>query len=372
MTKIILKKLTSLLIMMSIVLLSRFDVAFASESFNSNDLFNEYVAQLDEYNQEFLLLNSIYNNMQITEEEYNSKKQELLNKIDSIKKSMSSIGVDNADKDFKKIESVLSSNSNSEYAHNAISTRSTTPSSSYFKETLSALNQIYDVYGNQYTYYNGVQNYEIYDIVVMFSAQKYNPAYGNVNLAKNNTKVFCDKFSSNSVKAQEWIKEILNIYVGKATSAVLDKIPGVKYLPYELLTNGVKPQPSEISSTGNALVVTLNTTTTIKFTYVGDSTKNTWTHCLTDNMVSYAVSYTAALHYKGKSVNKSFDSKPRKVYGASYQSTPPTAVSTFIDMQKSKRTAIRNGCIRSVAVKDNYGHSVSTDIVHVDYPLGMI
>ena len=154
------------------------------------------------------------------------------------------------------------------------------------------------VIGGDYTYYNGVQNYEIYDIIVMFSAQKYNPAYGNVNLAKNSTKVFCDKFSSNSVKAQEWIKEILNIYVGKATSAVLDKIPGVKYLPYELLTNGVKPQPSEISSTGNALVVTLNTTTTIKFTYVGDSIKNTWTHCLTDNMVSYAVSYTASLHYK--------------------------------------------------------------------------
>ena len=129
---------------------------------------------------------------------------------------------------------------------------------------------------------------------------------------------------TNSEGARKWINEIVNVYSSKFVSGAMDMIPGMKFLPYELLFSS-KPSPSSISSNGNAFSVALNTTTTIVFTYVGDTAKNSWQHVLTENMVSYAITYNSFMHINGISKNESKIIKNKIKYSDNYTSMPQTA-----------------------------------------------
>ncbi len=289
--------------------------------------------------------------------------------IDQTQAALKDFNVDNAEDDIDKMASILASDAINK-DDGKVSTYALISGATYCKEILKTLNQSYDVYGSQYTYNDGNKIYDLYNIRVVYSAEKYNSS--NTHLGVVKTKVFNDSFSANSEGARKWINEIVNVYSSKFVSGAMDMIPGMKFLPYELLFSS-KPSPSSISSNGNAFSVALNTTTTIVFTYVGDTAKNSWQHVLTENMVSYAITYNSFMHINGISKNESKIIKNKIKYSDNYTSMPQTAVKVYNEMKKTNRTTISNGCVKSMAVKGSATKSeVKIEIAHPDYPMGLV
>lgn len=330
---------------------------------------DELIENLTSYNNACLQLDAQLEMGIIDQNQHDQETDKMYALIDRTQAALEDFNVDNAEDDIDKMASIIASDTKNN-DDGKVSTCALVSGATYCKEVLNTLKQEYDVYGSQYTYYDGNKTYDLYDIRVVYSAKKHNTS--NTHLAVSKHQVFNKSFSSNSEGAKKWINEILNIYASKAVSYTLEKIPGMKFLPYELFFNS-KPSPSSISATEDSLIVTLNTTTTMVFTYVGDSAKNSWQHVITENVVSYAVSYTSVLHINGHSKNNSNDVKEKLMYSSNYTSIPPTAVKVYNEMKKTNRTTISNGCVKYLAVRGSAtGSEVKIEIAHPDYPMGLV
>lgn len=358
-------------IISSVMIINCVNVAGTAEPAKDNrEIYNDLIQQLTNCNSQCLLLDNQYSQNMISETEYNSEKQSIYEEIDEIKSALSDIGADNADEDADKMADILASD-----GKNGVSglTRTAVYSvPAYFKSILNSLSGVYDVYGRQNTYKYQGNTYDIYDITIVYSAQKNKNNTNNIRLAVNKVETFSEAFSANSEQARAWVNQILHIYEGKVASWALEKIPGVKFMPYELLFPENRPAPNTISSDGDSLVVTLATNTTMTYTFVSESGKNTWTHCLTDNMVAYAVSFTSVLHYGGSVNNKVYSAQTQLLYGKNFTTRAPSAAHVFSQMKQNKVNGIVNGCVKSVAVKGTAGGSVTIIPAHPDYLQGML
>jgi hypothetical protein len=330
---------------------------------------DELIENLTSYNNSCLQLDAQLEMGIINQTQHDQETNKMYALIDQTQAALKDFNVDNAEDDIDKMASILASDAINK-DDGKVSTYALISGATYCKEILKTLNQSYDVYGSQYTYNDGNKIYDLYNIRVVYSAEKYNSS--NTHLGVVKTKVFNDSFSANSEGARKWINEIVNVYSSKFVSGAMDMIPGMKFLPYELLFSS-KPSPSSISSNGNAFSVALNTTTTIVFTYVGDTAKNSWQHVLTENMVSYAITYNSFMHINGISKNESKIIKNKIKYSDNYTSMPQTAVKVYNEMKKTNRTTISNGCVKSMAVKGSATKSeVKIEIAHPDYPMGLV
>ncbi len=231
----------------------------------------------------------------------------------------------------------------------------------------SRLNQMYDAYGKQSTYYDGSKNYKVYEIYVMHSNSKKN----GIALERVTTNhILYDKINADSSEASQWINEIISIYVSKGISSVLEALnPVVKYLPYEIFFSS-KPTASQISSPGAAMALTLNTVTTIKFTYVLDETIDTWKLCLSTNLVSAAFTCTECLSVNGKAINKTKDYPAKSLYGG-YTSSVPSAITIFKNMLNNSYISSGNLGLNNVSYKSKYKGSLSHGIPNPSSPLGL-
>lgn len=231
----------------------------------------------------------------------------------------------------------------------------------------SQLNQMYDAYGKQSTYYDGNKNYSIYEIYVVHSNSKKN----GIALQRVTTNhILYDKINAGSSEATQWINEIISIYVSKGVSSILEALnPVVKYLPYEIFFSS-KPTASQISSPGAAMALTLNTVTTVKFTYVLDEATDTWKLCLSTNLVSAAFTCTECLSVNGKATNKSKDYPAKTLYGG-YTSSVPSAVTIFKNMLNNSYISSGNLGLNCVAYKSTYKGSLSHSIPNPSSPLGL-
>lgn len=346
-------------------------VGTAEPAKDSQEIYTDLIQQLTNCNSQCLLLNEQYSQNMISETEYNTEKQSIYEEIDEIKSALSDIGADNADEDADKMADILASD-----GKNGVSgltkTAVYTSVPAYFKSILNSLSGLYDVYGKQNTYKYQGNTYDIYDITIVYSAEKSKNSTNKTSLAVNKTETFSKSFSAGSEQARAWVNQILHIYESKIASSALEKIPGVKYLPYELLFPENRPAPNTISSVGDSLVVTLSTNTTMTYTFVSESGKNTWTHCLTDNMVAYAVTFTSALHYGGSVKHKTYSAPTELLYGKNFTTRAPSAAHVFSQMKQNKVKGIINGCVKSVSVKGSTGGSVTINPAHPDYLQGML
>ena len=146
--------------------------------------------------------------------------------IDQTQAALKDFNVDNAEDDIDKMASILASDAINK-DDGKVSTYALISGATYCKEILKTLNQSYDVYGSQYTYNDGNKIYDLYNIRVVYSAEKYNSS--NTHLGVVKTKVFNDSFSANSEGARKWINEIVNVYSSKFVSGAMDMIPGMKF-----------------------------------------------------------------------------------------------------------------------------------------------
>lgn len=231
----------------------------------------------------------------------------------------------------------------------------------------SQLNQMYDAYGKQSTYYDGNKNYKIYEIYVTYSDNKKN----GIPLQKVTTgHVLYNKINLGSDEAFHWTNEIISIYVSKGISYILEKYtPIITYLPYEVFFSS-KPNSSQISSPGGAMVLTLNTVTSIKFTYVLDETTDIWKLCLSTNLVSAAFTCTECLSVNGKAVNKTKDYPTKTLYGG-YTSSIPSAVAVFKNMQMNSYISSGNLGLNTVSYQSEYKGSLTHTTPSPSSPLGL-
>lgn len=134
-------------------------------------------------------------------------------------------------------------------------------------------------------------------------------------LQKTKTGHIYNKISPNTNEAKNWLAEVVKIYAYKGVGAIIAQtVPIAGWLPYELL--GVdKPKPSEISSTGNATVLTLNAVVVQKFVFVWNNFSKNWVYSLSTNRINASHTVTLALKIKGKAVNKSVDFGPYDIRG---------------------------------------------------------
>lgn len=231
------------------------------------------------------------------------------------------------------------------------------------------LNQMYDAYGKESTYYDGNKNYKVYEIYITHSSSKRN----GIPLQKVTTNhVLYNKINAGSTEASNWVNEVLDVYVSKGISYIfiLEKYnPIIKYLPYEIFFSS-KPSSAQISSPGGAMVLTLNTVTSIKFTYVLDEATDTWKLCLSTNLVSAAFTCTECLSIGGKATNKSKDYPTKTLYGG-YTSSVPNAVTVFKNMINNSSISSGNLGLNTVSYKSAYKGSLSHTVPNPSSPLGL-
>lgn len=168
------------------------------------------------------------------------------------------------------------------------------------------------------------------------------------------TKNAYDSFKANSIDATNILNDTIVLYGQKLFGAILAEIEHpiakiIQCLPWEWL--GVKkPAANQISSNGDALVVTLNTVSTQKFVFVRSSSAQSWDCCLSTNKVSCAVSWTEAVNINGEAVNKSMDYDTVWTYGNWNNAT--VDANTAFESNEIYRT-----CISEIRV-----HSTSKDV----------
>ena len=118
------------------------------------------------------------------------------------------------------------------------------------------------------------------------------------------------------------------------------------------------------------MVLTLNTVTSVKFTYVLDEATDIWKLCLSTNLVSTAFTCTEYLSVNGKAVNKSKDYPTKTLYGG-YTSSIPSAVTIFKNMQINSYISSGNMGLNTVSYQSEYKGSLSHAVPNPSSPLGL-
>lgn len=281
-----------------------------------DSLFDEYVLDLSDIEFQMYYLSQDNTNG------VNDEKIEILqNRKNEIHQLMGNYDYDTMDDE--ALKNVLL---NADYSNSEIS-RST--SMSDLNELVNNLKSNYNVVGRSASYNDGNKQYSLYVIV---ASCKVGNTISEEVLTKTNTKQFYGRVVANSTAAQNFVSEIIQCYLAKGLSSILEVIPYINYLPYEVFFSS-KPSPNQISSSGNALVCTLSTNTTVAFTYVFDETKNTWVYCSACNHISAAFTETVALFDNNGGVTHKSKTNTEHLDG-NYNTLRENAVTAFKAMQE--------------------------------------
>lgn len=329
-------------------------------------LFDSYIEELSSLNMELSVLNEAKENGDIALSIYNNRHAELSNQILNVKASLSSIGADTPDTNLEKMAELLSSadtnnNSISTFAYNE-------DAETHFATALRILNQMYDVYGRQDSYYNGSKTYIYYSLNVVYSSAKAASNNSNIRLHQVTEKVFYDKITPNSDAATNFVNELIDIYIQKGISAAFDAV-GLGFLPYELFTSS-KPSPTTISSTGNAMYMRLRSTDTLKYTFIYDATDDCWVACTISNMVVYSFDCDLEMSHGSTPVSIPYKSSTMRSYGG-YTNDIPQAVNIYNNIKSGQLSSPANLCIAQLKCAGLYGGETVHNIAHPTHLSGL-
>lgn len=322
---------------------------------------NNFDACINEINQVNLQLEILIENNSL--KKYDGEIADLLSYKDELYQRLKLFGADTIEDD--NLQEILL---NSDYSH---TTRQKSYSDSFtdsqLTQIVSQLKSSYDTVGMRSTYNDGSKNYSIYEIYVSYNGSSVSAD----KLTKTSSKVFYGSITPNSSEASNWINEIIQVYVQKGTSSLLELIPGLKYLPYELLFTS-KPSPSQISFAGDGLVCTLSTNNSIKFTYVLDDSKNTWVYCASSNSVNSAFTCTTC-KFVGNESQQISKNYPNRTFDGGYSSSKSSAVNMFKMMKDaSYNIPAANLGINNVTYQTKFKGSISNDILRPSAPIWLI
>ena len=218
--------------------------------------------------------------------------EEIQNKMDIVETELLSLGAEKPSKE--KMKELLIASSGEQ--GNTINWHP--------EELIDDFDHMYDIWG----YTNKYGDLDTYHLMFQYDG---NDPY----LHKNVTKVIYDSISPGSQAAQYWVDETIKIYAQKLIGTGLGLAnPLVNWLPWELLFTS-PPSPNEISSSGDATVMTLNSVTAVKFVFVYDSQFDEWVHSLSTNRVNYSYTVTEAVVRNGIPYNDSEDFNGLYVFG---------------------------------------------------------
>lgn len=316
---------------------------------------------IEEINQINLQLEILSENNSL--QTYNEEIADLLSYKDMLYQKLKLYGADTIEDD--NLQDILLY---SDYSHiTRQKSYSTSFTDSQLAQIVSQLKSSYDTVGMKSTYNDGNKNYSIYEIYVSYNGSSVSAD----KLTKTSTKQFYGAISPNSSEASNWINEVIQVYIQKGTSSLLEMIPGLKYLPYELLFTS-KPSPSQVSFTGNGLVCTLSTNNSIKFTYVLDDSKNSWVYCASSNSVNSAFTCTTC-KFVGNQTQQITKNYPNRTFDGGYSTSKLSAVNMFKMMKDaSYNISAANLGINSVSYETKYKGSLSHDILKPSAPIWLI
>lgn len=260
--------------------------------------------------------------------------QEFLNKIENNKEKMESLGASTPS------DELLIDLIKAEIKQSGIQVASDWDPS----QIVSDFKGMYDMSASYSTTYGGKTQYH-----VVFQHN------GNDSHLKNiQSEKFYNGISAGSAEARNWVNEVIKIYAEKLVGEGLGLLhPALSLIPYELLGIAVKPNSQKITSTRDATIVSLNTTSIQKFVYVYNSSSRDWFFALSTNKISYSTTVSQLLTVSGKSYNKSNDYNYRWEYG-DYNKAASDADSAY-NSGYSKKT-----CVNKVA---GYSTSKGKDVV---------
>lgn len=237
--------------------------------------------------------------------------------------------------------------------------RSLTPSE--LDNLINQLNSFYTVVSNKYQYSS---NREVCTVVVM---HRTDSALSKEKLTNTSGKVFYDRVMKGSDEARRWVNEIVQAYISKGLSTVLEMVPGVKFLPYDLFFDS-KPDPNTLSITGDALIGNLTTHTTLSFTYVRDTTESSWVYCCSANQVLSDFSVLSIEHGVA-SIDKKFIHLPQKKFDGGYSNAVSNAVTIYNAKKANGNVSSGNFCINQVSYQTVYKGSITNKIITPLSPL---
>lgn len=206
----------------------------------------------------------------------------------------------------------------------------------------------YVVMGNSATHTEGSTVYKLYQIIVM---NKSNNEFSTSRLGREVHKQFY-KAINNQTEATQFLNDVINVYVSKAFSSVLEMVPGVALLPYELFFD-TKPNPDTFRTAGDGLNTTVISNSIVKFTYVFNESNNSWVFCSSSNQ---ATSEFAAVdfRYPSGSTSVKFVSFPKLRQDGGYANSIPSAVAIFKAMKNNSYISSSNFCVNKVSYSTKY------------------
>lgn len=334
---------------------------------NADVLFDSYIEELSSLNMELSALNDAKENDDIISSVYDKRYEQLTNQIEDVKANLSSIGAETPDTDLDNMVKLFLSTDNQDRSVSTLAYYE--DAETYFANALSMLNQMYDIYGRQDSYYNGSKTYEYYSLRIVYSSAKAASNNSNVHLYQVNEKVFYDKITANSIAATNFVNEIIDIYIQKIVSGAFDAV-GLGFLPYELFTSS-KPSPSTISSTGSAMYMRLRSTNTLKYTFIYDSEDDCWIACTISNMVQHSFDCDLEMSRGSTPVSIQYKSPNRISYGG-YTNDVPQAVNIYNNIKAGQLSSPADLCIKKLKCKSLYAGELVHNIAHPTYLSGLI
>lgn len=237
----------------------------------------------------------------LDEEDY-AQRTEIENQIVAKKEKMAALGAEKVEREF--LEELIEAAMDTANIEAGISPAALTNPPDQIAQIAAQFEGMYEISGVGIEYY-GTEQYHL--IFTSIDCDRHLHQVTTVNAY--------DSFEANSNVAANFVNEAINIYGQKIFGKVLSSIhPFLQWAPWEVFCES-KPSASQISSNGNALVVTLNTISTQKFVFVRGSSAENWHNCLSTNKVSCAVSATVAVNVNGEAKNRSKDYGAVWVFG---------------------------------------------------------
>ncbi|MBR1831916.1 MAG: hypothetical protein IJ784_05710 [Ruminiclostridium sp.] len=322
----------------------------------------DYIEELENCELKLVSLNEV-NYEHLYDKEIHSLEQEL----ETIKKQISRCDIMTLD-DSELVDIIM----NAEYRDEDTNSRTSSANgirrvSDPRENLVSQLKQLYSVYATTSTRTIDGESHKIVEVVVT-DAGKPNA----VALHKTGFKLLYGSFLSGSADANKWINEAISLVAQAGVTLITGLMPGGKVIPYayiaDKLVSGNQPA-NQISANGNALLLALNTVTTVKFTYIQKSNGD-WVQTLSSNKVKAEPSFTSYLSINGTPYTVPFVDK-MKVIDGGFNSSINSAITIYKAMQASPYVSSGNLGVTDVRLVSQYKGALIVDVLSPNSPLGL-
>lgn len=291
------KKIFLVYVLVQALLISTLPVSMVQAAEIASDLNAVSISTLNEIeriNDEIIELRMEKANL---DEEDFVRRAELENQIMAKKEEMTALGAEKVEHEF--LEELLESAIQTINTEEGIAVASLENPPYDIARIAAQFEGMYDISGVAVNY-DGKEQYHL-----IFSSID-----NDKHLHKVTTKNVYNSFTANSNEAANFVNDLIEIYGQKLFAELISTInPVLSWVPWELVCSS-KPAANQISSSGNALLVTLNTVSTQKFVFVRESASHSWDCCLSTNKVSCAITVTSAVNVNGIAKNESKDYGP--------------------------------------------------------------